>query len=124
MITERTIVRDLSSAKRERYEAIIKEAAEQSGRMELPELADVINFEKVIQTVDGKNSFILHPTGAQELSDFSLSEINLLIGPEGGFSGQEIELAEKQGIKVARFGARILRAETACVATATKILYC
>jgi 16S rRNA (uracil1498-N3)-methyltransferase len=46
----------------------------------------------------------------------------LLIGPEGGFEEQEIELARHSGLRVVSLGPRILRAETAALAAATVVL--
>ena len=60
--------------------------------------------------------FLLH-TGESEKSLVEsvkrLKEISLLVGPEGGFSPQEIEQAKSAGIPIASLGKRILRAETA-----------
>ncbi len=49
--------------------------------------------------------------------------INLFIGPEGGFSEEEIQLAETKGAHMVSLGAHTLRSETAAVAAAAIVLY-
>jgi 16S rRNA (uracil1498-N3)-methyltransferase len=49
--------------------------------------------------------------------------IAFLIGPEGGFSDEEIETARKSGIKTVTLGARILRTETAAPAVMSMLQY-
>lgn len=49
--------------------------------------------------------------------------IHVLIGPEGGFSSREVDQARRYGITPVSLGSRILRAETAALATAAVILY-
>ena len=51
------------------------------------------------------------------------SSINIFIGPEGGFTADEVELAKENGIIAVTLGRRILRAETAGLVTATAVLY-
>ena len=50
-------------------------------------------------------------------------KILLILGPEGGFSDQEIENARTAGCEVAGLGSRILRAETAAIAACTLTQY-
>ena len=55
--------------------------------------------------------------------DRTAHDISVFIGPEGGYTGEEIELAESLGVVSVSLGKRILRAETAGVVTAAAILY-
>ncbi|MFA6056266.1 MAG: RsmE family RNA methyltransferase, partial [Thermodesulfovibrionales bacterium] len=61
---------------------------------------------------DAVSSFIPHP-----------SSLFIVIGPEGGFTKEEVELAKEKGLVVASLGKRILRAETAAIAAVTLAQY-
>jgi 16S rRNA (uracil1498-N3)-methyltransferase len=52
-----------------------------------------------------------------------LNSLLVIIGPEGGFTQDEVESAQSNGIQVVSLGPRILRAETAALATVTMALY-
>lgn len=57
------------------------------------------------------------PTGAKEYT------VVLFIGPEGGFTVEEVRQAQRRGAQVVTLGSRILRAETAAIATIANIIY-
>lgn len=103
--------------KRERSERIIQEAAEQSHRAKLPKLLEDNQFKNLLAS----HPFVIvpHTEGAQKFSDFK-KEIGVLpkdvlvcIGPEGGFTEEEIVFAREQGAHLVSLGARVLRSETA-----------
>ena len=136
LITERTIVRKTSSAKQktERWEKILREAAEQSRRGLIPRLAEPLRFaEVVIQACNQNDVTLLFWEGEQEQSirkvlsglDFAhgVVSVGLLIGPEGGFSEDEVQEATQAGCFPVTLGKRILRMETAAVAAAALVLY-
>ena len=50
-------------------------------------------------------------------------EVNIFVGPEGGFSPREVEFAQSSGIAPVSLGRRILRAETAGLVAAVLTLY-
>lgn len=123
-------VDDVSATRVERWQKIIVEAAEQAGRAVLPSLAAPIFFEHACQQVgEGKLSIIPweeeRSRGLREvLQDGARSrEINLFIGPEGGFTVEEIETAKNFNIAPVSLGPRILRAETAGIVAASAILF-
>jgi 16S rRNA (uracil1498-N3)-methyltransferase len=60
---------------------------------------------------------------ASKIEDGSILEVSLMIGPEGGFSSEEAELARHHGVQTVSLGRRILRAETAAIATVTAVCY-
>jgi 16S rRNA (uracil1498-N3)-methyltransferase len=126
MLTERTIVK---SAKIDRWRKIAKEAAEQSGRADIPEIASLIPFEEILKM---KSQFDLAIIPWELEKEISLKNIltthgpnNLLvlIGPEGGFSQKEIDLARKAGFISISLGKRILRTETAGMAVLSMLMY-
>ncbi len=134
LVCERNVVGDLRAieGKRARWQRIIQEAAEQSGRGCLPELAPAMLFSQAVAaSVAPCLRLILwenEPSGRlrDALRSCNLTSgvrIELLVGPEGGFTAQEVELARGYGIRSVTLGPRILRAETAGVVAAALILY-
>jgi 16S rRNA (uracil1498-N3)-methyltransferase len=139
MICGRNVVDDLSAVqqKRERWERIIREAAEQSGRARLPVLAPAQTFESIVQTgplqqtITGSLRLILWEeeraaTLRQVLAHCNFeggARIEVLVGPEGGFTIAEMDLAERSRVQRVTLGPRILRAETAGVVAVTAVLY-
>ncbi|PIQ78039.1 hypothetical protein COV82_01965 [Candidatus Peregrinibacteria bacterium CG11_big_fil_rev_8_21_14_0_20_46_8] len=109
LITRRTERGELP--KRERMQKILKEAAEQSERGKIPELSEPVEFEDVIK----KDSIILAERSQGERLERAASgtKIDLFVGPEGGFTQEELSLAQERGALFASLGPRILRTETA-----------
>jgi len=132
LITERSEARNLRNI--ERLNRIIQEATEQSERGTLPQLEKSIEFKKIFtnNSTTLKNptinllgdSFSLdNPMLNQFLSTIQKTKtVNIFIGPEGGFSEQEINLARENNFQTFSLGPRILRSETAGIATAALIL--
>lgn len=116
IITERTIKFGL---KKERLNLIIKEAAEQSGRLTLPILEEPCNFSESVSLVESSgdlNIFFdldIKDSLSQDLNSFST--INIFIGPEGGWSIDEQEIARSSGFVISSLGQNVLRAETAAI---------
>jgi 16S rRNA (uracil1498-N3)-methyltransferase len=121
MVCERTVVRtskERNDKKLQHWENIIINACEQSGRAFIPDLSPVMNYEDALHCLTPVQSILLHPDQEQSISQIELDNqrINILIGPEGGFSDREFELANKHGFKLVSMGKRILRTETAPIA--------
>jgi len=108
--------------KYDHWKKIIVGACEQSGRNKIPLLEEVQNIEDwVSQNSDqhtNKLKLILQPESGLQLSklDRAVEHLTLLVGPEGGFSQREYELAQKNGYQGLKLGPRILRTETAALA--------
>ena len=128
--TERTIVKMRREAKeraRSRWERIVIEAAKQSGNPVLMRTHGPDSFRKVLeeQLRESDSAFLFHPdpTGVpfrsvmEDLSRKGLeqipSSIFLSLGPEGGFTEQEVRLAESRGVQKVFLGDSVLRVETA-----------
>lgn len=121
---------DVSAARMERWQKIVVEAAEQAGRAILPHIGAAMLFAHACEyAAHGGLSLIPyegeHSRGVREaLANVPKSkEINVFIGPEGGFTEEEIALAREHGITAVSLGPRILRAETAGLVAASTILY-
>jgi len=116
--------------KSERWQKIIKEAAEQSGRQIIPELLPVLNWEKLL-TLPQTGLVLIPWEGERECSLRQVLEaqtelpeqVTVLIGPEGGFSLAEIDQAKVYGAIPVTLGPRILRTETAGLVVASCIFY-
>ncbi len=124
--------------RRDRWERIIREAAEQSRRARLPELLPAQLFGSAVKRAvgeqpendapirliawEGERSAALRQTLA-ECNLSPGSHIELMIGPEGGFTDDEIDTARQSGMQSVSLGPRILRAETAGPVAAALILY-
>jgi 16S rRNA (uracil1498-N3)-methyltransferase len=124
VITERTVVKlDERQGERkvEHWRAIVIAACEQSGRNRVPEVAPPCAFHEVLRSDDSAGKkLLLSPTGKLNARDLSLSgPATLLVGPEGGLSPEEQELAVSAGFEQVRMGPRVLRTETAAIAALT-----
>jgi 16S rRNA (uracil1498-N3)-methyltransferase len=119
LITERTETDKLR--KPERLERIIQEAAEQSGRTILPKLNDPIEFNNALIEAEGQKIIAtLHKSKPQMTN--TQSPITLLIGPEGGFTQEEVQMAIQEGAQSISLGSQTLRTETAAIIGSAKIL--
>lgn len=104
----------------ERTTRILKEAAEQSGRLWLPEFHAPISFMEALRTNQSSCTYFATlgkatPQVAKETSDTQTS-IALFVGPEGGWTEEEESLARDASYQPFRFSSNVLRAETACIA--------
>ncbi len=105
------------------WRGVIRSACEQSGRVCLPKLHNPAKLPDW-HSINRKQSLqlVLDPAASLQLSDLiPAREIRILIGPEGGLEGEEISMAEESGFKRIRLGPRILRTETAALATVAAV---
>ncbi len=107
----------------DRLERIATDAARQSGRAHVPRVQSPRPFEDVIEEVEGDGPRILLWTGEKERALASVltrwdgkGRIVLAVGPEGGFTADEVAWARRAGFETAHLGPWILRTETAAIA--------
>ena len=106
-----------SAAKRaERWRRIALEAAQQSRRLAAPTVALPMAFADAVQDCGSDTKLLAEPAGPPVASVCCGHEMTLLVGPEGGWTEQESQLAYESGFKAAGLGRNVLRAETAAVA--------
>ena len=128
LMTDRTVVRmDVGSVdnKVERWRRIAVAAAEQCRRATLPQVTPPLSFsEAVEQLPQSAFSILARSVGPQppiheilEEIDAAHNEIRIFIGPEGGFTPQEVALGQDAGARLASLGENILRTETAAIAS-------
>jgi len=126
----------------ERWGSVVREAAEQSGRAVLPVVAGLVRLEDGCREAASRGPLLMAWEGEHQLGvRGALTEaglvavasderagrrgglvVSLLVGPEGGFSEQEVEAARAAGAVTVGLGPRILRAETAGLVAATLVL--
>jgi len=121
IISERTIKKDLNF---ERAEKIVIEAAEQSGRADIPKIFSPSRLEKAIAEYrESMDLFVAEKSGQIPDSKFQIPQTaGLLIGPEGGWTDWEVELFEKYRLPKINIGQFTLRAETAAIVAVSKLL--
>lgn len=125
VITEHVI--NKTTNKTERWQAIALSAMKQSQRCVLPRIYEPVNFTDAIVSAKGELKLIADEKQNDSricIADIkdSFSTIDIFIGPEGGFTPQEAELAISQGFKILSLGARKFRSETAAIYTIGKLL--
>lgn len=142
LLCERCVVGSLTGVeehRQQRWERIIRGAAEQARRGRLPRLAPVIMWQLACQRARRTDLSLLPWEGAKEPSLREVLEgqpeaaeegsrtrpysISLFVGPEGGLAPEEVQVAQSNGVQVVTLGPRILRAETAGLVAAAAILY-
>ena len=137
MINERSIVRQttLKQNKVARWQRIMCEAAEQSGRGRIPTLSQPMEYVAALKAAQANDLAMIPWEGALEKTiattlDFNnnddsnnIQTVALLIGPEGGFTESEIQDAQSANIIPVTLGPRILRAETAAIVAAMLTLH-
>lgn len=122
VVSERCISRPDGKAlekKRSRWAQIAREAAQQSGRSVVPEIAPAVRFPDALAS-PGSDELRLFCDEDERtvslrsaLSGFGGGRISVFVGPEGGWSARERGLAASAGYTSVTFGRRILRCETA-----------
>jgi 16S rRNA (uracil1498-N3)-methyltransferase len=132
LVTERTIVKIRDEEKRvSRWQKICREAAMQSNRPDIPNVDAIRTFSDFLRTPNSEPGTLLllpweegtHPIKGILRANPGITNIIVLIGPEGGFSAQEAEKAKEKGFHPVSLGQNILRTETAAIAALSMILY-
>lgn len=135
-ITERTVVKlppERRNNRLRRWQTVAQEAARQCGRVQIPEVKPVASFAEILNDIEADAHRIILWEGETEgnslkeyLSKHTETQqtpVYLFIGPEGGLSVQEVELAQSYGCVALTLGPRILRTETAGLVGLSLILY-
>ena len=120
LISSRTEKKEINS---ERLLKILVEASEQSGRATIPVLHDVLTLSSAISKYQDVKAIAWEPA-AEKVSRDDLKEvIGTYIGPEGGWTLDELELFKTNKIVLKSLGPQVLRSETAVVATLSQIVF-
>lgn len=111
-----------------RWQRIAEEAAKQCGRGIIPEIGSAVSFDKAIAMEHDLKIMPYECESINNLSDALAgakadSTLAIYIGPEGGFEQSEADKAVVAGVKTVTLGKRILRCETAGIATVSAVMY-
>ncbi|MDD6571830.1 MAG: 16S rRNA (uracil(1498)-N(3))-methyltransferase [Thermoflexaceae bacterium] len=118
-------------SKIKRWQAISESAAKQSKRSIIPKISQVMTFKEAASYAAGMDVRLMPYENAKGIAETRriISEIQkgesiaVLIGPEGGFDPEEVEIAEKSGFHPVTLGKRILRTETAGLMMLSVLMY-
>lgn len=119
LYTERTEVKlkgDRAEKKLRHWQKICISACEQSYRNKVPTIHPPIMLNQWVHAIEADKKLVLHHRSQQSISAFreqQASSVALLIGPEGGLSTDEIDMAEEHYFLPLTLGPRVLRTETA-----------
>lgn len=121
LLTEYTVVKldaKRKQARQRHWEGVMISACEQSCRSYLPTLSEISEISAWLGNVRADCKLAFDASGTTRLHSIQAPphSVCVLIGPEGGLSEHEIQLAQTQGFQLVRLGPRILRTETAAVA--------
>jgi 16S rRNA (uracil1498-N3)-methyltransferase len=129
VVTERSQLRETRRVMR--WRKIAEEASRQSGRSIIPIIHEPVNFSDAFNLLPSNRikGILFYEQGGMKLSEAvssfvpRLSSIFVFIGPEGGFTKEEVTLAKEKGLMVTYLGRRILRAETAAISAVTLLQF-
>jgi len=117
VISERVEIRirpDKLAKRMEHWRKVVISACEQCGRAVIPAVSEPVNLDQFLAEASSTPRMMLEPGSKTALAQLRLEhQVELLVGPEGGFSSGEIVLAREHGVLPISLGPRILRTETA-----------
>lgn len=133
VISSRVVIKideDKAASRRERWQKIAIESSKQSGRVVPPFVHNIFQFKDCLEKLEV--DLLLFPweeKGSKPLQEAfgdagRINSAAICIGPEGGWSYEEVEFASKKGAEIVSLGPRILRTETAALVAITTLLFC
>ena len=131
---KRSVVRldDKKAAKKaDRWNSIAESAAKQAGRSRIPEVTMPLSYNEALKMAEELDVTLLpyELAGGMEVTREVIRQIKsgqsvgIFIGPEGGFEPEEVDAAVSMGARVITLGRRILRTETAGLATLAVLMF-
>ena len=137
LLTDRVVARESNErrtgARVGRWQRIVTEAAEQSQRSRRPTISGPATLQEACEGApwaafmpweeEQTSGGVREAIGRSRADGWDGSEVAVFIGPEGGFTDQEAELARSLGVQTLSLGRRILRSETAAIATIAAICH-
>lgn len=109
-----------------RWRSTAREAAKQSRRSWFPEVTDLAGTDEVVRLLGAATlAVVLHEAASIALTSLPVPDrgrVVLVVGPEGGFDGAEVEVFRAAGARSTRLGSEVLRTSTAGVAAVAALL--
>jgi 16S rRNA (uracil1498-N3)-methyltransferase len=115
--TERSVVHPKDTEKLRRY---VIEASKQSGRNVLMRVAPVTEWQAYASRGDQPGVRLLAHPGGEAIAGSERTDVTCAVGPEGGFTEEEVALAQGLGWRIVSLGPRTLRVETAALVLAAR----
>lgn len=112
VLTERSEKKNIDL---ERLKRIVREASEQCGRGDVPEVESVLSLKFLVESLNSDSEIIVADFGELDLKSSKPKALSykLFIGPEGGWADSEREFFKSKNVKFISLGPTVLRAETA-----------
>ena len=112
--------REAKQKKAHRWQEIAVKAVQQSRRARVPRVESYRSFQEALKVSKGEGlKIVLYEKEGEDLKNvlrrYQLKKICAMVGPEGGFTAEEVELAKDKGFIPIKLGQRILRTETAAI---------
>ena len=130
VLCTRSIAGSPGELRGERLREIAREAAEQSGRGRIPAVMPATSFAQALSSASVPSLLFSGAANAHRLRTiedalrgFEIESVGVFVGPEGGFTDSEIDLAQADGLSIVSLGPRTLRAETAAIVASALILH-
>lgn len=143
-VTERSQLKETRRVSR--WRKIAEEAARQSGRSVIPSVHEPVELRDYLASSTAHTSlsgFIFYEEEGMKLSEAVAAspsilgkkgsypanterketELLIFVGPEGGFTKEEVRFAQERGLRIVSLGKRVLRAETAAISAVTLVQY-
>lgn len=97
------------------WKGVVVSACEQSGRANVPDVNTPLSISEWLSGTGESTRLVLHPIAQDRLSASSIAgdSLSILVGPEGGFTENEVEQLCASGVVAVSLGPRVLRTETA-----------
>lgn len=119
LISDRSIRDNFNS---ERAVRIVEEASEQCGRSNIPHVREPLHITKALEEYSGKVELYICQQDSKKTEVSTAEKLGVIIGPEGGWSDAEKALFEAQKLRHLQICDFTLRAETAAIVAASKLL--
>jgi 16S rRNA (uracil1498-N3)-methyltransferase len=120
---ERSTSRSVGAEKLARWQRLARTAAQQSGRRDVPEICDPVEFDALLERFADYDAVLfawelapLVPAREQIAALPAVGRALVVVGPEGGFTHDEADAAGHRGATLLSLGPRVLRTDTAAVA--------
>lgn len=115
---------DRLEKKQQQWQQLAISACEQSLRTNIPNINNPTTLDEWITNCDAQVKLVLHHHSVKPLGDYEKpASVALLVGPEGGLTQREVDLAISHGFQPVTFGPRVMRTETAPVAALSVLQY-
>ena len=119
LVSARSVV-DPREGKIDRLRRVCEESLKQCGRAWLLDVGEKVDFAEALRTARGE--VVLADASGGKYAPRSAGEVTLLVGPEGGFTPEEVAAARGVGVKVCAFGVHTMRVEVAAVVATAAVI--